>query len=90
MFADPSMHNEQGAWQMLFGVNTLPEYRGRGYAGLLIRQAIADARSQGRRGLVLTCKKQLMGFYARFGFLNEGLSSSKHGGAEWYQMRLTF
>ena len=44
MYENACMHNENGAWQMIFGVNTLPEYRKRGYAGELIRRAIADAR----------------------------------------------
>ena len=33
MYEDAALHNEQGAWQMIFGVNTLPEYRRHGYAG---------------------------------------------------------
>ena len=44
MYENACMHNENGAWQMIFGVNTLPEYRKRGYAGELIRRAISDAR----------------------------------------------
>ena len=43
MYADASLHDEHGAWQMIFGVNTLPEYRRRGYAAMLIQRAIADA-----------------------------------------------
>ena len=45
---------------------------------------------QGRRGLVLTCKDRLVHYYAKFGFVSEGVSSSTHGGVVWYQMRLTF
>ena len=48
------------------------------------------ARAQGRRGLVLTCKDRLVHYYAKFGFVSEGVSSSTHGGVVWYQMRLTF
>ena len=33
---------------------------------------------------------ELLHYYAKFGFVNEGLSESDHGGAEWYQMRITF
>lgn len=90
MFADPSFHREGGAWQMIFGVNTLPQYRRQGCAGRLLRRAIADARQQGRKGCVLTCKEALVHYYAGFGFANEGLSASVHGGAVWYDMRLTF
>ena len=88
MYADAALHDENGAWQMIFGVNTLPRCRRRGYAGLLLQKAIADARAQGRKGLVLTCKEKLLHYYAKFGFVNEGVSASTHGGVVWYQMRL--
>ncbi|MBP3674137.1 MAG: GNAT family N-acetyltransferase [Oscillospiraceae bacterium] len=90
MYADASLHDENGAWQMIFGVNTIPSYRARGYAGQLIKRAISDARSQGRKGLVLTCKEALIHYYAKFGFVDEGISGSTHGNVVWHQMRLTF
>ena len=90
MFEDASLHIETVAWQMIFGVNTLPAYRRRGCAAQLLERAIADARAQGRRGCVLTCKDKLVHYYAKFGFRNEGVSASVHGGAVWYDMRLTF
>ena len=90
MYADASLHNENGAWQMIFGVNTIPSCRKKGYAGELIKAAIEDARKQGRKGLVLTCKDKLIHYYAKFGFVNEGVSQSVHGNVVWYQMRLTF
>lgn len=91
MYADAALHNEQGAWQMIFGVNTLPEYRRHGYAGQLLRRAVADARQQGRKGLVLTCKERLLPYYAKFGFQDEGVTDkSTHGNVAWHQMRLSF
>ena len=91
MYENASMHDENGAWQMIFGVNTIPDYRRHGYAGDLIQRAIDDARQQGRKGLVLTCKEKLVHYYANFGFKDEGVSDkSTHGNVEWHQMRLTF
>ena len=91
MYENAALHNENGAWQMIFGVNTLPDYRRRGYAGMLLERAIADARKQGRKGLVLTCKERLIPYYAKFGFRDEGVSDkSTHGNVVWHQMRLTF
>ena len=90
LYAQASLHNENGAWQMIFGVNTLPEYRRQGVAAALLERAIADAKAQGRKGLVLTCKDKLVHYYAKFGFVSEGISESTHGGVVWYQMRLTF
>ena len=90
MYENASMHQEDGAWQMIFGVNTLPAYRNHGYAGELLKRAIADAKDQGRKGLVLTCKDRLVHYYAKFGFENEGVSESVHGNIVWNQMRLKF
>ena len=90
MYADVSFHDENGAWQMIFGVNTLPEYRRLGLAEQVLRQVIADAKAQGRKGCVLTCKDKLLHYYGKLGFVNEGVSQSTHGGVVWYEMRLTF
>lgn len=91
MYENASMHNENGAWQMIFGVNTLPEYRRCGYAKELIKKAILDAGKQNRKGLVLTCKESLVPYYSKFGFVDEGITDkSTHGNVLWHQMRLDF
>lgn len=91
MYENASMHNENGAWQMVFGVNTLPEYRRCGYAKELIKKAILDAGKQNRKGLVLTCKESLVPYYSKFGFVDEGITDkSTHGNVLWHQMRLDF
>ncbi len=91
MYEKAGMHDENGDWQMIFGVNTIPSHRRRGFAGQLIQCAIDTARAQGRKGLVLTCKDRLVPYYAKFGFQNEGVSEkSTHGNITWNQMRLTF
>ena len=90
MYEHADMHSVDGAWQMIFGVATDPAEQGKGYAAALMRRVIADTKSQGKKGLVLTCKERLLSFYRQFGYRNEGVSGSEHGGAVWYEMRLTF
>lgn len=90
MYEKAEMHDEAGNWQMIFGVNTIPSYRRQGCAEALMKQAIVDAKAQGRKGLVLTCKDKLLHYYAKFGFVDEGVSESVHGNVVWYQMRLVF
>lgn len=90
MYENENLHDESGNWQMIFGVDTAPDYRKRGFASQVMETAISDSKRQKRKGLVLTCKEKLIPFYERFGFKNEGLSSSEHGGVKWYQMRLEF
>lgn len=90
MFENAAMHDENGAWQMIFGVLTHPEHRNKGYATRLLARAIEDAKKEQRRGVILTCKSALIPFYARLGFQDEGVSVSEHGGAVWHQMRIVF
>ena len=90
IYQNAALHREDGLWQMIFGVNTIPEFRRQGCARLLLQRAISDARTQGRAGLVLTCKPALIHYYASLGFVAEGVSESVHGGAVWHQMRLRF
>lgn len=90
MFENASLHKEDGAWQMIFGLNTIPAYRRQGCAGRLIERLIEESQNQGRKGVVLTCKDRLVAYYSKFGFVNEGVSQSEHGGVVWYQMRLKF
>ena len=90
MYAGDQRYDPQGPWLMIFGVASRPDCRGKGYPSQLMERAIQQAKAQGRAGLVLTCKERLLPYYARFGFVNEGVSSSAHGGAVWYQMRLAF
>lgn len=88
MFEDASRHNENGEWQAIFGVNTIPEFRNRGYAAKLMEYVIEEAKKQNRKGLILTCKEEKLHYYAKFGFKNLGISRSVHGGAVWYDMVL--
>ena len=90
MFENPDLHNKNGDWQMIFGVNTLPEFRRKGYAEKVLRRVVEDTKKDGRKGIVLTCKDKLVSFYEKIGFVNEGLSESTHGNAIWYNMRIIF
>lgn len=90
MFDHAELHKEDGKWQSVFGLDILPEYRRKGYAGQLMRALIEHAREDGRCGCILTCKEYLLHYYARFGFKNLGVSLSQHGGAIWHDMILEF
>lgn len=90
MFEDAGLHNPKGAYQSIFGLDVLPEYQHQGIASMLMRHLIEEARSGGRKGLILTCKDRLIGFYETFGYRSLGISDSVHGGAVWYDMILDF
>ena len=90
MYDNSALYSADGAWLMLFGVATHPEYRKHGLASRLMTHVIEEMKRNEKSGIVLTCKEDLLPFYQRFGFVSEGVSSSVHGGAVWYQMRLDF
>jgi len=56
----------------------------------MIQVFLEEAKKEGRKGAVLTCKEEKIPFYSRCGFVLEGKSASVHGDAEWYQMRRRF
>lgn len=90
MFANAELHDPRGKWQSIFGLAVRPQDRKKGYASALMRSFIEKARQEGRAGVILTCKAELIDFYSRFGFVSSGVSASVHGGAVWYDMTLTF
>ena len=90
LYHDASRHIPDGAWQTVFGLNVLPQYRRRGIAEKLVKALIQAAREKGCRGVVLTCKEHMIHYYEKFGFVNRGRADSNHGGAAWYDMRLEF
>jgi ribosomal protein S18 acetylase RimI-like enzyme len=90
LLENPEQHNENGAWLIIFGVATDPLYRKMGYSTALMSKVIESAKAEKRKGIVLICKDALIPFYERFGFVNEGVSSSVHGGAKWNNMKFMF
>jgi len=90
LYHDPALHCPGGAYQTVFGLDVLPEYRRHGIAGQLMNRLVEEARSRGCKGVVLTCKDHLVHYYERFGFVCQGVSASTHGGARWNDMLLKF
>ena len=90
MYERTDSHNERGAYQSVYGLDVLPEYRGRGLAHKLMAQLIDQAKKEGRRGVTLTCLDDKIGFYETMGFKNEGVSDFSHGGVVWNNMILEF
>ena len=90
LFSDAGLHIPDGDYQTIFGLDVMPGYRNQGIAAQLINHLIEVSRLAGRKGVILTCKEKLIHYYAKFGFENKGVSKSKHGGSEWYDMILEF
>lgn len=90
LYDDGSLHIPNGDYQTIFGLDVIPKYRKQGIAVQLMDYMIEAARNTGRKGLILTCKSNLIHYYEKFGYVNKGLSKSVHGGAEWFDMMLEY
>ncbi len=90
MFENVNYHNPNGTYQAVFGLDVIPEKRRCGIAAFLMSTMIENSKKFGRTGMILTCKKELIHYYEKFGYKNLGVSKSVHGGAVWYDMILDF
>lgn len=90
MFANAALHNPEGRYQAIFGLAVIPSFQKQGIAAKLLYRLIADAKRKSRKGVILTCKEELLPYYTGFGFINIGVSQSTHGGSMWYDMIIEF
>jgi ribosomal protein S18 acetylase RimI-like enzyme len=90
LFITTEYHIPDGKNLTVFGLDVIPEYRRQGIAAQLMDHFIYLARNTGRKGVILTCKERLVHYYETFGYVNNGVSQSAHGGAEWFDMTLAF
>lgn len=86
---EPQGHEKNGKNQMIFGLAVAPQYQGKGIGTALMEHMIAFCRATSMERVILTCKEEKISYYERFGFQNQGISASTHGGVVWYDMVLT-
>ena len=69
MYEKAEMHNEAGKVQMIFGVNTLPAYRKKGYGSQLIQKVIKDILKKDKNAIIeLHAQYDKQEFYQKLGF----------------------
>lgn len=66
--AEVCLHGRTRQAYYIYAVGTLPEYRGRGYAGKLILRAAGEAGLEARPLFLVPEKEELWGFYEKLGF----------------------
>lgn len=90
LYENINLHNFNGRYQSIFGLAVITEYRNKGIGAKLMNHLIELSRIADKKGLVLTCKKELVHYYEKFGYKNQGISRSVHGNVVWYDMILKF
>lgn len=88
-FTDASLYNSDGKNIMLLGLDVLPEYRRQGLGRSLVFQYLQREREKGRHTVLLTCLKEKVKMYEKFGFMDQGIANSTWGGEEWHEMGCT-
>jgi len=89
LFHSTAHHSQNGENLTIFGLAVIPEFRKQGVASQLMKHFVQTAKKLGKKNVILTCKERLIGYYECFGYVNNGISKSSHGGAQWFDMTLT-
>jgi len=87
-FESMDFHNSNGKNMVIFGLDVHPLYQKKGYAKELMNEFISMCKDKNISNIILTCKQPLIKYYEQFGYVNEDVSESVHGGATWYDMTL--
>jgi ribosomal protein S18 acetylase RimI-like enzyme len=82
-------HDSEGKHIVILSVVIHPAYQGRGMASKLMKSFIDIMKGFGKSDIFLICQTELIGMYARYGFVNLGTSGSSHGGMSWNEMSLS-
>ena len=90
LYHDASLHNPDGDYQMIFGLDVNPKFQKQGIGEALMRHMVKSAGERGKKAVVLTCKDHMIPFYKRIGYEYIELSDSTHGGAKWHKMMYRF
>lgn len=81
-------HDPDGSNIVIFSLSVLPEYRSKGIGTRLLADFLELAREMGKTKVMLLCKEEMIGYYERRGFRDNGVSASCHGSARWHEMVL--
>lgn len=85
-FTDAGLHNPNGKYIMILGLDVLPAYRGQGLARELMNQYYMREQAKGRKALILTCLDDKVEMYKKMQFVDDGIANSTWGGETWHQM----
>ena len=88
LFTRTIPNDADAQYQTVLSLAVHPRYRTCGVAKYLLEKLKETATFRGRKAITLTCLEPLVGFYEKYGYINEGISQSAHAGEIWYNMVL--
>ncbi len=81
-------HDDAGENMVIMSVVVHPNFQGKGYATLLMKEFINRMKQLNKKSIHLICQTHLIDMYASHGFAYIGKSDSDHGGMAWHEMIL--
>jgi len=82
-------HDPDGKYIVIMSVVIHPNYQGKSFTSLLMKNFINAMQAMGKTEIYLICQTELINMYAKYGFIHLGESDSDHGGLSWHEMSLT-
>ncbi|MGE6379211.1 GNAT family N-acetyltransferase [Peribacillus muralis] len=86
LFEEIKENPKTGGYQSILGLAVCKKARNLGIAKTLLEKMESLVGENDRKGITLTCKRELVPFYEKLGFVSHGLSESQHGGASWFNL----
>jgi ribosomal protein S18 acetylase RimI-like enzyme len=82
-------HDPAAPNAVIMSVVIHPNYQGKGYSSLLMREFVAHLTEMNKKTIHLMCKDRHVDLYAHFGYQYIKPSASDHGGMAWHEMMMT-
>lgn len=86
LFCHVNQNPATGGFIAITSLSVAPDFKGQGIGMALLATMKDLAIAQKRMGISLTCHENLIPYYERNGFNDEGESESTHGGSSWFNM----
>lgn len=74
---------------VIMSVVVHPDFQGKGYSSLLMREFISRMKAMDKQTIHLMCKDRHVALYSHFGYQYVKPSESDHGGMVWHEMVMT-
>jgi ribosomal protein S18 acetylase RimI-like enzyme len=82
-------HDPDAPNVVIMSVVIHPDFQGKGYSSLLMREFVSQMRALDKKTLHLMCKDRHVDLYSHFGYRYIKPSASDHGGMAWHEMMMT-
>jgi len=82
-------HDPDAPNAVIMSVVVHPDFQGKGYSSLLMREFVSRMKAMHKKTIHLMCKDRHVDLYAHFGYRYIKPSASDHGGMAWHEMMMT-